>query len=101
MSVPEGLRPAKLDENESRPLRVFNGLAHVFDPVGGAGNATDAAQVWTGGRDRNSDCMFLCGVMWCGFGRQDAGKELLRVATSMHPEMRVPARAMWRRVPFA
>jgi len=40
-------------------------------------------------------CMFLCGVMWCGFGRQDAGKELLRVATSMDPEMRVPARAMW------
>jgi hypothetical protein len=33
--------------------------------------------------------------MWCGFGRQDAGKELLRVATSMDPEMRVPARAMW------
>jgi len=29
-----GLRPAKLDENESRPLRVFNGLVHVFDPEG-------------------------------------------------------------------
>jgi hypothetical protein len=43
----------------------------------------------------NSDCMFLCGVMWCRFGRQDAGKELLRVATSMDPEMRVPALAMW------
>ena len=31
-TVIQGLRPAKLDENDSRPLRVFNGLAHVFDP---------------------------------------------------------------------
>jgi len=31
-TVIQGLRPAKLDENESRPLRVFNGLAYVFDP---------------------------------------------------------------------
>jgi len=43
----------------------------------------------------NSDYMFLCGVMWCRLGRQDAGKELPRVATSMDPEMRVLARAMW------
>ena len=34
-TVIHGLRPAKLDENESRPLRVFNGLAHVFDPESG------------------------------------------------------------------
>ena len=33
VTVIQGLRPAKLDENESRPLRVFHGLAHVFDPV--------------------------------------------------------------------
>ena len=32
-SVIPGLRPAKLHENESRPLRVFNGLARVFDPA--------------------------------------------------------------------
>jgi hypothetical protein len=27
------MRPAKLHENESEPLRVFNGLSHVFDPA--------------------------------------------------------------------
>jgi hypothetical protein len=32
-SVIQGLRPAKLHENESKPLHVFNGLAHVFDPA--------------------------------------------------------------------
>jgi hypothetical protein len=31
-TVIQGLRPAKLHENESKPLHVFNGLAHVFDP---------------------------------------------------------------------
>jgi len=39
--------------------------------------------------------MFLCGVMWCRFGQQEAGKELLRAATSMDPDMRALARAMW------
>lgn len=43
----------------------------------------------------DSDYMFLCGVMWCRFGQQDAGQELLRAATSMDPEMRALARAMW------
>ena len=43
----------------------------------------------------DSDYMFLCGVMWCRFGQQDAGKELLRAATSMDAEMRALARAMW------
>jgi hypothetical protein len=32
LSVIQGLRPAKLHENESKPLHVFNALAHVFDP---------------------------------------------------------------------
>jgi hypothetical protein len=43
----------------------------------------------------DSDYMFLCGVMWCRFGQQEAGKELLRAATSMDPDMRALARAMW------
>jgi hypothetical protein len=33
--------------------------------------------------------------MWCRFGQQDAGKELLRAAISMDPDMRALARAMW------
>ena len=43
----------------------------------------------------DSDYMFLCGVMWCRFGQQEAGQELLRATTSMDPDMRVLARAMW------
>jgi hypothetical protein len=42
----------------------------------------------------NDDYMFLCGVMWCRFGQPEAGKELLRAATSMDPDMRALACAM-------
>jgi hypothetical protein len=44
--------------------------------------------------EMDSDYVFLCGVMWCRFGQQEAGKELLRAATSMDPDMRALARAM-------
>jgi hypothetical protein len=43
----------------------------------------------------DNDYMFLCGVMWCRFGQEEAGKELLRAATSMDPDTRALARAMW------
>lgn len=43
----------------------------------------------------DSDYMFLCGVMWCRFGQQEAGQELLRAASSMDPDMRALAHAMW------
>ena len=43
----------------------------------------------------DSDYMFLCGVMWCRFGQQEAGKELIRAATSMDPDIRALAREMW------
>jgi hypothetical protein len=43
----------------------------------------------------DSDYMFLCGVMWCRFGQQEAGQKLLRAAASMDPDMRALARAMW------
>jgi hypothetical protein len=42
----------------------------------------------------DDDYMFLCGVMWCRFGQPEAGKELLRAATSMDPDMRALAWAM-------
>ena len=38
--------------------------------------------------------MFLCGVMWCKFGQQEAGKELLRAANSGDPDISALARAM-------
>jgi hypothetical protein len=44
--------------------------------------------------EMNEDYVFLCGVMWCRFGQPDAGKELLRAATSMDPDMRALAWAM-------
>ena len=42
----------------------------------------------------DGDYMFLCGVMWCRFGQQEAGDELLRATTSMDPDMRALAWAM-------
>jgi len=35
----------------------------------------------------DGDYVFLCGVMWCRFGQQEAGKELLRAAESMDPDV--------------
>lgn len=42
----------------------------------------------------DGDYLFLCGVMWCRFGQQDAGKELLRAAESGDPDMSAMAWAM-------
>ena len=43
----------------------------------------------------DSNYVFLCGVMWCRFGQQDAGKELLRAANSGDPDMKALAWAMF------
>jgi hypothetical protein len=42
-----------------------------------------------------SHYVFLCGVMRCKFGQQDAGKELLRAADSADPDIEALARAMF------
>jgi len=42
----------------------------------------------------DSNYMFLCGVMWCKFGQQDAGNELLRATNSGNPDMSALAWAM-------
>ena len=46
------------------------------------------------GTEMDSNYMFLCGVMWCKFGQQEAGKELLRAANSGNPDMSTLAWAM-------
>jgi hypothetical protein len=40
--------------------------------------------------------VFLCGVMWCRFGQQDAGKELLRAADTGDPDTKALAYAMFK-----
>jgi hypothetical protein len=42
----------------------------------------------------DSNYVFLCGVMWCRFGQQDAGKELLRASDSGDPNTGALAWAM-------
>jgi hypothetical protein len=42
----------------------------------------------------DGDYVFLCGVMWCSFGQQDAGKELLRATNSVDPDVKAMAWAM-------
>ena len=44
----------------------------------------------------NSDYVFLCGVMWCRYGQEDAGRELLRAADSADPDLSALALAMLR-----
>jgi hypothetical protein len=44
--------------------------------------------------EMDSNHMFLCGVMWCNFGQQEAGKELLRAANSGNPDMSAIACAL-------
>lgn len=64
---------------------------------------TNAKQQWTPfGRgavkerdEMNSDYVFLCGVMWCGYGQQEAGRELLRAALSRDPDISTLAWAMF------
>jgi hypothetical protein len=49
-----------------------------------------------GGEETEMDgnYVFLCGVMWCRFGQQDAGKELLRATNSVDPDVNALAWAM-------
>jgi hypothetical protein len=54
----------------------------------------DVPQRNIGENRMNTDYIFLCGVMWCRFGEQDAGKELLRAAESMDPNTSALAWAM-------
>ena len=56
---------------------------------------SESAKTGVPGETRmDSDYIFLCGVMWLTFGQQDAGKELLRAADSMDPDMKALAWAM-------
>jgi hypothetical protein len=43
----------------------------------------------------DANYVFLCGVMWCRFGQQDAGKELLRAADSADRDLKALAWAMF------
>jgi hypothetical protein len=45
----------------------------------------------------NADYMFLCGVMWCQFGQQEAAQELLRAANSGNSDVSALAWAMLKR----
>lgn len=41
------------------------------------------------------DYVFLCGVMWCGYGQEEAGRELLRATLSRDSDISVLAWAMF------
>jgi hypothetical protein len=44
----------------------------------------------------DGDYVFLCGVMWCCYGQEDAGRELQRAAASGDPDLSALALAMLR-----
>ena len=39
------------------------------------------------GDEVESDYVFLCGVMWCGYGQEEVGRELLRATLSRDPDI--------------
>jgi hypothetical protein len=39
----------------------------------------------------DADYVYLCGLMWCRFGQQEAGKELIRAADTEDPDMQALA----------
>lgn len=43
----------------------------------------------------DADYVYLCGLMWCRFGQQEAGKELIRAADTEDPDMQALAWAMF------
>ena len=59
--------------------------------------AVSTEQIATEGDEMNSDYVFLCGVMWCRYGQQEAGRELLRAALSRDPDISTLAWAMFAR----
>jgi len=44
----------------------------------------------------DSNYVFLCGVMWCRYRQEDAGRELMRAAESKDPDLSALALAMLR-----
>jgi hypothetical protein len=42
----------------------------------------------------NSNYVFLCGVMWCQYGQEEAGSELMRAAEGSDPDLSALALAM-------
>jgi len=42
----------------------------------------------------DSNYVFLCGVMWCNYGTEEAGKELVRATGSRDPNTKALAWAM-------
>jgi len=44
----------------------------------------------------DSNYVFLCGVMWCRYGQDDAGSELVRAAECGDPDLSALALAMLR-----
>jgi hypothetical protein len=47
-------------------------------------------------RAMDADYVFLCGVMWCCYGQEDAGRELLRATDSADPDLSALALALLR-----
>jgi hypothetical protein len=42
----------------------------------------------------DSNYVYLCGLMWCRFGQQEAGSELMRAVGSADPDVKALALAM-------
>ena len=77
--------------SSSRKIRILRTLAvalHMSPWVGFEKLSEERAM--------DGDYVFLCGVMWCCYGHEDAGRELLRATESADPNLSAMALAMLR-----
>jgi len=65
------------------------------DALPNASSVARSAEKSTKGDEVESDYVFLCGVMWCGYGQKEAGRELLRATLSRDPDITTLAWAMF------
>jgi hypothetical protein len=89
--IPRRLVWAKSDFFVAQDQNPSNALAAVLHMPPWAGFEKLSKE-----RAMDGDYVFLCGVMWCCYGHEDAGRELLRAADSADPDLSALALAMLR-----
>ncbi len=77
--------------SSSRKIRILRTLGSCIAYVAMGGFEKLSEE-----RAMDGDYVFLCGVMWCSYGQEDADRELLRATDSADPDLSALALAMLR-----
>jgi hypothetical protein len=86
--IPRRLVMAKYSSRKIRVLRTLGSCIAYVTPADFEKPSEERAM--------DGDYVFLCGVMWCCYGQEDARSELQRAADSADPDLSALALAMLR-----